>query len=149
MPKGVNHLEDKYYSVMQTRAEKTLMAFDFGEKRVGIAVGNQVTQTAQAITTLTYKNKDQLFKTIQALILEWQPDALVVGLPTHPDGQTHEMTAKAKRFAQQLHGRMNLAVHMVDERYTSACVADGDDALAAQLILEQYFSESHTTATST
>lgn len=149
MPKGVNHLEDKNYSVMQTRTEKTLMAFDFGEKRVGIAVGNQVTQTAQAITTLTYKNKDQLFKTIQALILEWQPDALVVGLPTHPDGQAHEMTAKAKRFAQQLHGRVNLTVHMVDERYTSACVADGDDALAAQLILEQYFSESHASTIST
>ena len=64
-----------------------------------------------------------------------------MGLPTHPDGQPHEMTAKAKRFANQLQGRYQLSVHLVDERYTSVSVEDGDDALAAQLILEQYFQE--------
>lgn len=120
---------------------QTLLAFDFGEKHVGVATGNTLTKTAQALTILTYNNKDQLFEKIQKLLAEWQPEALVVGLPTHPDGQPHEMTAKAKRFANQLQGRYQLSVHLVDERYTSVSVEDGDDALAAQLILEQYFQE--------
>ena len=118
---------------------QTLLAFDFGEKRVGVATGNNLTKTAQALTILTYNNKDQLFEKIQKLLAEWQPEALVVGLPTHPDGQPHAMTAKAKRFANQLQGRYQLSVHLVDERYTSVSVEGGDDALAAQLILEQYF----------
>ena len=120
---------------------QTLLAFDFGEKRVGVATGNTLTKTAQALTILTYNNKDQLFEKIQKLLAEWQPEALVVGLPAHPDGQPHAMTAKAKRFANQLQGRYQLSVHLVDERYTSVSVEDGDDALAAQLILEQYFQE--------
>ncbi len=120
---------------------QTYLAFDFGEKRVGVATGNDFTKTAEALTTMSYNNKDQLFEKIQALIKEWQPKALVVGIPTHPDGNAHEMTAKAQRFANQLQGRFNLPVHRVDERYTSVSVENGDDALAAQLILEQYFSE--------
>ena len=120
---------------------QTYLAFDFGEKRVGVATGNDFTKTAEALTTISYNNKDQLFEKIQALIKEWQPKALVVGIPTHPDGNAHEMTAKAQRFANQLQGRFNLPVHRVDERYTSVSVEDGDDALAAQLILEQHFSE--------
>ncbi len=120
---------------------QTYLAFDFGEKRVGVATGNDFTKTAEALTTISYNNKDQLFEKIQVLIKEWQPKALVVGIPTHPDGNAHEMTAKAQRFANQLQGRLNLPVHLVDERYTSVSVENGDDALAAQLILEQYFSE--------
>ncbi len=120
---------------------QTYLAFDFGEKRVGVATGNDFTKTAEALNTISYNNKDQLFEKIQALIKEWQPKALVVGIPTHPDGNAHEMTAKAQRFANQLQGRLSLQVHRVDERYTSVSVEDGDDALAAQLILEQYFSE--------
>ncbi len=120
---------------------QTYLAFDFGEKRVGVATGNDFTKTAEALTTISYNNKDQLFDKIQAFIKEWQPKALVVGIPAHPDGNAHEMTAKAQRFANQLQGRLSLQVHRVDERYTSASVEDGDDALAAQLILEQYFSE--------
>ena len=120
---------------------QTYLAFDFGEKRVGVATGNDFTKTAEALTTISYNNKDQLFEKIQALIKEWQPKALVVGIPTHPDGNAHQMTAKAQRFANQLLGRFNLQVHRVDERYTSVSVENGDDALAAQLILEQYFSE--------
>lgn len=120
---------------------QTLLAFDFGEKRVGVATGNTLTKTVQALAILTYNNKDQLFEKIEKLLTEWQPEALVVGLPTHPDGQPHAMTAKAKRFANQLEGRYQLSVHLVDERYTSVSVEDGDDALAAQLILEQYFQE--------
>ncbi len=120
---------------------QTYLAFDFGEKRVGVATGNDFTKTAEAFTTISYNNKDQLFEKIQALIKEWQPKALVVGIPTHPDGNAHQMTAKAQRFANQLQGRFNLPVHRVDERYTSVSVENGNDALAAQLILEQYFSE--------
>ncbi len=120
---------------------QTYLAFDFGEKRVGVATGNDFTKTAEALTTISYNNKDQLFEKIQALIKEWQPKALVVGIPTHPDGNAHQMTAKAQRFANQLQGRFNLQVHLVDERYTSVSVENGDDALAAQLILEQYFFE--------
>ncbi len=120
---------------------QTYLAFDFGEKRVGVATGNDFTKTAEALTTISYNNKDQLLEKIQALIKEWQPKALVVGIPTHPDGNAHEMTAKAQRFANQLQGRFNLPVHRVDERYTSVSVENGNDALAAQLILEQYFSE--------
>ena len=120
---------------------QTYLAFDFGEKRVGVATGNDYTKTAEALTTISYNNKDQLFEKIQVFIKEWQPKALVVGIPTHPDGNAHEMTAKAQRFANQLQGRFNLPVHRVDERYSSVSVENGDDALAAQLILEQYFSE--------
>ena len=117
---------------------KTILAFDFGEKRIGVAVGNTITKTAEALKILQEKNQDEKFKAIEALIQEWQPQLLVVGLPTHPDGAEHEMTLKAKRFGNQLHGRFQKEVVWVDERYTSVSVQDGNDALAAQLILQQY-----------
>ncbi len=117
---------------------KTILAFDFGEKRIGVAVGNTITKTAEALKIIQEKNQDEKFKAIEALIQEWQPQLLVVGLPTHPDGAEHEMTQKAKRFGNQLHGRFQKKVVWVDERYTSVSVQDGNDALAAQLILQQY-----------
>ena len=117
---------------------KTILAFDFGEKRIGVAVGNTITKTAEALKIIQEKNQEEKFKAIEALIQEWQPQLLVVGLPTHPDGAEHEMTLKAKRFGNQLHGRFQKEVVWVDERYTSVSVQDGDDALAAQLILQQY-----------
>ena len=117
---------------------KTILAFDFGEKRIGVAVGNTISKTAQALKIIQGKNQDEKFKAIEALIQEWQPQLLVVGLPTHPDGAEHEMTLKAKRFGNQLHGRYQKEVVWVDERYTSISVQDGNDALAAQLILQQY-----------
>jgi putative Holliday junction resolvase len=117
---------------------KTILAFDFGEKRIGVAVGNTITKTAEALKIIQEKNQDEKFKAIEALIQEWQPQLLVVGLPTHPDGAEHEMTLKAKRFGNQLHGRFQKEVVWVDERYTSVSVQDGNDALAAQLILQQY-----------
>ena len=118
---------------------KTILAFDFGEKRIGVAVGNTITKTAEALKIVQEKNQDEKFKAIEALIQEWQPELLVVGLPTHPDGAEHEMTQKAKRFGNQLHGRFQKEVVWVDERYSSAVVQDGDDALAATIILLQYF----------
>jgi putative Holliday junction resolvase len=120
---------------------KTILAFDFGEKRIGVAVGNTITKTAEALKIIQEKNQDEKFKAIEALIQEWQPQLLVVGLPTHPDGAEHEMTLKAKRFGNQLHGRFQKEVVWVDERYTSVSVQDGNDALAAQLILQQYLDQ--------
>ena len=127
----------------------TVMAFDYGARRVGVAVGNSFTQAGQALKTISAPNIDALFQEIQTLVNEWQPHQLVVGRPVHPDGVEHEMTAKATRFGNQLHGRLNLPVAWVDERYTSA-ILEGDpqmrdnlDAHSAALILEQYFAENH------
>ena len=120
---------------------KTILSFDFGEKRIGVAVGNTITKTAEALKIIQEKNQDEKFKAIEALIQEWQPQLLVVGLPAHPDGAEHEMTLKAKRFGNQLHGRFQKEVVWVDERYTSVSVQDGNDALAAQLILQQYLDQ--------
>jgi putative holliday junction resolvase len=125
----------------------TVMAFDYGTRRVGVAVGNSVTGTGQALKTIAAPNSDNLFKEVENLLKEWQPERLVVGKPLHPDGAEHEMTLKAVRFGNQLHGRFQLEVEWVDERYTSA-VLEGDaqmqdnlDAHSAALLLEQYFSE--------
>lgn len=124
-----------------------VMAFDYGTRRVGVAVGNSITRAGQALKTIAALNADTLFQEIERLLIEWQPNQLVVGLPTHPDGAEHEMTAKARRFGNQLQGRFNLPVNCVDERYSSV-VLEGDsdmhdnlDAHSAALILEQYFAE--------
>ena len=125
----------------------TILSFDYGTRRVGVAVGNSISKSGQALKTITASNSDALFQEIESLLQEWQPDQLVVGKPTHPDGTPHEMTSKATRFGNQLHGRFHLPVVWVDERYTSA-VLEGDpemydnlDAHSAVLILEQYFAE--------
>ena len=125
----------------------TVLAFDYGTRRIGVAVGNTETRVSQALKTITVTSTDGLFQEIDTLLKEWQPDQLVVGLPTHPDGAEHEMTQKARRFGNQLQGRFHLPMVWVDERYTSA-VLEGDpqmhdnlDAHSAALILEQYFAE--------
>ena len=123
------------------------MAFDYGTRRIGVAVGNTITQIGQPVKTIAASNEDARFKAIELLLKEWQPHQLVVGLPCHPDGAEHDMTAKAKRFGNQLHGRFQLPVGWVDERYTSAVLEgelnmrDNLDAQSAALILEQYFLE--------
>ncbi len=117
---------------------QTILAFDFGEKRIGVAVGNTITKTSEPLKIIQEKNQEDKFKAIEVLIQEWQPQLLVVGLPTHPDGAEHEMTQKAKRFGNQLNGRFQKEIIWVDERYTSVSVDGGNDALAAQLILQQY-----------
>lgn len=127
--------------------ELTVMAFDYGTRRIGVAVGNTITRQGQPIKTVAEASGDAAFKVIEGLLKEWQPNRLVVGLPCHPDGTEHAMSAKARRFGNQLHGRFQLPVEWVDERYTSA-VLEGDpdmrdnlDAESAALILEQYFLE--------
>ena len=125
----------------------TVMAFDYGTRRVGVAVGNTLTKVGQPLKTIAAPNIDRLFLELVSLAQEWQPAQLVVGRPLHPDGTEHEMTSKATRFGNQLKGRLNLPVVWVDERYTSA-ILEGDsqmrdnlDAHSAALILEQYFAE--------
>ena len=124
-------------------APSLFLAFDFGTRRVGVASGNSLTHTATPLTTLTHDGNEARFAAIAALIAEWQPGALVVGVPCHPDGAPHDNTRRAQRFARQLHGRFALPVHEVDERYTTtevlAAGAADVDAASAALILEQYF----------
>lgn len=125
----------------------TVMGFDYGTRRVGVAVGNSVSMAGQALKTIAAPNADTLFQEIEVLLKEWQPNKLIVGRPLHPDGAEHEMTAKATRFGNQLQGRFHLPVSWVDERYSSAILEqdpqmrDNLDAHSAALILEQYFAE--------
>ena len=117
------------------------LAFDFGTQRVGVATGNKITRTAQPLTTIAEQGASR-FEKIARLLAEWQPDALVVGVPFHPDGAAHDNTDRARRFARQLHGRFHLPVHEVDERYTTTearAMGAGDvDAASAAIILEQF-----------
>ncbi|MEX3547972.1 MAG: Holliday junction resolvase RuvX [Burkholderia sp.] len=132
--------------------EATLLAFDYGEKRIGVAVGNTLTRTAHALVIVSNLNREYRFEAIGALIDEWRPDALVVGLPIHPDGTPHEMTQQAKRFGNQLNGRLNLPVRWLDERYSSVEARAGlrargakanvaIDAEAARVILQHYLDQ--------
>jgi len=122
-------------------AEQHFLAFDFGTQRVGVAVGNSLLRRATALKTLAAQG-ERRFAAIESLIREWQPAALVVGVPFHPDGAAHANTLRARRFARQLSGRFQLPVHEVDERYTTtealAAGAADVDAAAAALILDQY-----------
>ncbi|MBB1077572.1 Holliday junction resolvase RuvX [Rhodoferax sp. 4810] len=120
---------------------QTFLALDYGLKRTGFAVGNRLMRTAQPQGTITAEG-DARFAKIAAQLKEWQPDALVVGVPFHPDGAAHENTLRARRFARQLHGRFKLPVFEVDERYTTTEAhsngARDADAAAACIILEQF-----------
>jgi putative holliday junction resolvase len=133
---------------------ETVLAFDYGEKRIGVAIGNTLTRHARALTVLENRNREYRFDEIGKLIGEWKPDVVVVGLPMHPDGAPHEMTQLAKRFGNQLSGRFNVPVSWVDERYSSVEAKsqlktsgvrmnakgryDDIDAEAARVILQQY-----------
>ena len=120
---------------------RSFLSFDFGTRRIGVAVGNTLLGQAQALKTVAAEG-DASFVALGMLIDEWRPDALVVGVPFHPDGAAHENTLRARRFARQLHGRFHLVVHEVDERYTTtealAMGAADTDAAAAALILDQF-----------
>jgi putative Holliday junction resolvase len=133
----------------------SFLAFDFGTRRIGIAVGNSIAGTTQPLITLHGEQNDVRFAAIEALIKEWQPTALVVGLPCNDDGTPHEMTRLCRRFANRLKGRFNLPTILVDERYTSASASAQltemgvrgikqkplIDQVAAQHILQAYFDE--------
>jgi putative holliday junction resolvase len=122
-------------------AHQSFLAFDFGTKRVGVASGNTLTRTPQPLRTVAAEGAAR-FDAIGKLIAEWAPDALVVGVPYHPDGAPHDNTERARRFGRQLHGRFHLPVHEVDERYTTTeahSLGSADvDAASAAIILEQF-----------
>jgi putative holliday junction resolvase len=128
-------------SAPKVRDVQTVVAFDWGEKRTGVAVGNALTRSATPLRSIEVAG-DARWQRIDALRQEWQPDAWVVGRPCHPDGQAHTITERCEKFARQLHGRTGLAVHLVDERYSSTEAqsqgARDVDAVSAQLIAEQY-----------
>ena len=117
------------------------LAFDFGLKRTGVATGNRLTLTATARGSIAAEG-DARFAAIGLKIREWRPDALVVGIPFHPDGASHDNTARALKFARQLRGRFGLPVFEVDERYsTTEALSQGAqdaDAASAGIILEQF-----------
>ncbi len=133
----------------------TLLAFDFGEKRIGVAVGNSISRTAQPLLTIQDERNAPRFAAIAGLIGEWQPAALVVGLPCNDDGSPHELTRLCQRFANRLKGRFGLPVILVDERYTSTAASSRLneagirgirqkpllDQVAAQEILQAYLEE--------
>jgi putative Holliday junction resolvase len=129
------------YRVSHRPVAHSFLAFDFGTRRVGVATGNTLLRRASPLKTVAAEG-DARFLAIATLIKDWQPDALVVGVPFHPDGAEHENTVKARRFGRQLHGRFRLAVHEVDERYsTTEALSDGAkdaDAASAVIILDQY-----------
>ena len=120
----------------------SFLSFDFGTRRVGVASGNTAAGAARRRCSTVAAEGDARFDAIGRLIDEWQPDALVVGVPFHPDGAPHDNTQRARRFARQLQGRFRLPVHEVDERYTTtealAAGAADADAAAAALILDQF-----------
>ncbi len=123
----------------------TLLAFDFGLKRIGVAVGNTFLKQAQPLTVISAESNQAKFAAIATLLKEWQVIHCVVGLPFYPDGAEHEMTVRCRRFANQLQGRFGVTTSLVDERYTSAVISakrgEVVDAQAAALILQQYFDE--------
>jgi putative Holliday junction resolvase len=123
----------------------TVFGFDFGVKRIGIASGNTLTGHAEPLTVINAVDNATRFRIIGELIEQWRPARLVVGEPRHPDGAEHEMTLRARRFANQLHGRFSLPVELVDERYSSAVIPTrrGEiiDAKAAAIILQQYLDD--------
>ena len=130
----------------------TVLAFDFGEKRIGVAVGEFETGLAHTLPGIDGERSDARFAAVARLLAEWRPARLVVGLPLATDGSAHAMTLRACRFARQLEGRYRVPVVMVDERYSSleaesraraapGAAGHGIDSSAAQLILGQYLQE--------
>jgi len=123
-------------------AEGTALAFDFGTRRIGVAVGSFTGATARPLCVIA-AGSAQTWARIATLIAQWQPAVLVVGIPRHPDGTPHEMTGRCERFARQLHGRFGCEVARVDERYSSAVIggAAARDDDAAAVILRQWLEE--------
>lgn len=142
-------------SVTPEPAHGTVLAFDFGEKRIGVAMGETLLRIAHPLTTINGETRDARFAAVEQLLAEWRPTRLVVGLPMHLDGAEHEMTQRCRRFARQLEGRYKLPVALVDERLTSAeaeqMLAEQGrrgqknkhliDQVAAQRILQAYFDQ--------
>ncbi|MCQ9329218.1 Holliday junction resolvase RuvX [Pelistega suis] len=127
--------------------ELTVLAFDFGLKKIGVALGNTFLKEAQPLEIIRTETKQARFEAIANLIQKWEPDVLVVGLPLTETGEEQFASGHARRFANQLHGRFNLPVELVDERGSSMEAQQrlskniDEDAVAAAIILERYFSQ--------
>ncbi len=125
--------------------EQTLLAFDYGTKKIGVAIGNTLTRQARPLDILLPVTREQRFAAIAGLLAEWQPDAVVVGLPLAADGQEQYASLRCRRFANQLRGRFGVEVVLVDERGSSMEAQSmlgthaPDDAMAAAVILQRYF----------
>ena len=136
-------------------APRLLLGFDYGTKQIGVAVGQAITGQARELCVLKAQNGVPDWQKVEALIKEWQPDAIVVGLPLNMDGSKSEMSERAEKFARRLNGRFNLPVHTHDERLTTfeakgQRLAQGQrggyrehpvDALAAALLLEGWLEQ--------
>ncbi len=124
--------------------EETLLAFDFGEKKIGIAIGNTLTRHARPLEIIFSERRDERFGRIGQLLQEWQPQRVVVGLALNTDGGEQRATQRCRRFANQLQGRFGLEVELVDERGSSMEAQQRlgtnapDDAMAAAVILQRY-----------
>lgn len=135
--------------------EGTTLAFDFGERRIGVAMGETLLGIAHPLTTVDTEITEQRFAAIGKLIEEWRPAQLVVGLPVHADGTEHDLTRLSRRFANRLKGRFGLPVWLVDERHTSLIAESllneagvrgrkqkpALDQVAAQAILQTWFEQ--------
>jgi len=143
--------------VTAQRDPATVLAFDFGTRRIGVAVGNTITRTAQPLTTVSASDARERLAAIADLVTQWQPQMLVVGVPVHADGTPHAMTARARDFADDLATRFAISVHLADERHTTALAQSALDAagagrkgraardeIAAQIILQGWFDDGHT-----
>ncbi len=125
-----------------------LLGFDFGTRRIGVAVGQRITGTARPLLTIRVAQDRPDWEAIGALMAQWQPEAVVVGLPLNMDGSEQVITARARRFSRQLNGRFGLPVHLMDERLSTREAArrleeDGRpvthlDPHAAAVILESW-----------
>jgi putative Holliday junction resolvase len=136
-------------------ALRTLLGFDFGDRRIGVAVGQELTGTASALTTVRARDGIPDWDTISEIIRTWRPDALVVGFPRCADGSESRFSRRVKRFIKQLEERYKLPVHPMDERLSSHAAAQdrseggqtlksrGMDALAAREILQSWLQSKH------
>jgi putative Holliday junction resolvase len=136
----------------------TVLAFDFGTKRIGVAVGETHTGLAHALATIPATRDEETVRAIAALVEEWRPGLLVVGLPVHAEGVAHAMTERARRFARALERRFALPVELCDERFTTQAASSAlreaggrrrhrklaRDRVAAQLILQDYLDRRRT-----
>jgi len=159
-PHGKQPLTQSHLPITERRYADivgTVLGFDFGERRIGVAVGDTLLKLAHPLETIDSEANATRFAAIERLLRDWQPALLVVGLPLSLSGEAHAMTALAQKFAQRLEGRFNLPVMMVDERLTSAEAAQSLrqagihvraqkamlDQVAAQTILQSYFDTYH------
>jgi putative Holliday junction resolvase len=142
---------------MRREADATVLAFDFGTRRIGVAVGNTLMRIAHPLATIAVADPAARWSAIRALLDEWRPQRLVVGLPVHADATPHAMTTHAREFAHELADRFALPVSLEDERHTSEIARDAlaaagrggrahralRDRVAAQIILQAWFDERH------